>query len=76
MKLNYKGDKKNSIESLLKDCVAVDSNCEYIGGCRIHHIYYRHNKTGQGYMLQYIVDRLGNKDGYKIEKVKLYNHEY
>lgn len=63
-------------KKLLKECVAIDSNCENIGGCKVHHIYYEHTKTGQGYRLEYIVDRLGNKHGYDIKKVVLYNHDY
>lgn len=63
-------------EELLKDCIEVDSNCERIGGCDIYHIYYKHKKSGQGYMLEYCKDKLGNKYGYEISKVRLYNHEY
>lgn len=48
-------------EELLKDCIEVDSNCECIGGCYIYHIYYKHKKSGQGYMLEYCKDKLGNK---------------
>lgn len=61
-----------TIEKLKKECICVDSNVEQIGLTKVHHIYYKHNKTGQGYMLQHF----GNEKNGEIKKVRLYNHEY
>lgn len=61
-----------NIKKLKKNCICVDYNVEQIGLYKVHHVYYKHKKTGKGYMLQHF----GNEENGEIKKVVLYNHEY